>query len=265
MNQSVLDNEINSSYETIISEIQATIENNDKMFQDLQRLRYDPAKDYVTDLKNYRINREITDVTETRNELWDVLDKKYKDNTRLRKFYFDEIVHLDMQLKKQFLELTELIDKVSQYKTGNSTIDRAVDSHKYNINYYYYYQFMYRVLLLVQAIIFVLLILGYLKKIPMNTLLVIIFVISIACLVFMLHYSFYKNLDRDKFYFDKSRPKDINKSEYESSIFGSNNCKDNKKQNKKPTQMSEEDIRLKESVDYIIKDSKKNSNLGKCS
>lgn len=259
-----LDNEINSSYETIISEIQATIENNDKMFQDLQKLRYDPAKDYVTDLKNYRIDKEITDVTETRNEIWDVLDKKYKDNTRLRKFYFDEIVNLDIQLKKQYLELTDLIDKVSEHKTKNSTIDRSVDAHKYNINYYYYYKFMYNVLLLVQSIVFILLILGYLKKIPMNTLLVVIFIISIGCLIFMLYYSFYKNLDRDKFYFDKSLPKDIHKSEYGRSIFGSN-CDKKGNVDNKPTKMSEADLQLRESVDYIIKDSKKNNNIGKCS
>jgi lipopolysaccharide export LptBFGC system permease protein LptF len=242
-----LTSDMQNEYQTLINEIEQTVSNNDRLFQEMKSAQYDQNKNYESDLKNYKINKEISTVEESRREIWDVLGKKYNDNTKLRQFYFDELVNLDKQLKKQYEQLNELVEEVKGMETVNSTLHRKIKKDKYDMNKYIYYSFMYKVLVLIQLICVVVLTLSIMGFVPQYTALVIIFIMLIGCLVFMVYYAFIANADMDKFSWDRYAARDINRSGY-----GNNGCSSTSKKKKGK---SDEEIKLEEEVKDIISDS----------
>ena len=88
-----------SDYTTLMSEIQATIDKNDALFKQIQQSNYPNAGSYTSDLLNYKIDTSVTDLTATRQQIWDFLTKKYAENTALRTYYFNEILKTDKHLE----------------------------------------------------------------------------------------------------------------------------------------------------------------------
>lgn len=241
--------DMNTSYQNLITDIDRTINENERLFKEMRETNYEKGTDYESDLKDYKINKEVTNVNDTRQQLWEVLDKKYNDNTKLRKFYFNELVNLDIQLKKQNEQLKKLIDEVNTLETTNSTIKRHIKKDKYDMNKYVYFRTMYRVLIFIQLVCVVFLLMGLADMIPKYTVLVIVFILLLACLGFMFYYAFIGNAGMDKFSWDRHAPRDINRDGY-----GAGSCN---KSSKRPKKKSDEQIQLEEEVDKIVADSKK--------
>lgn len=243
-----LNNSMETEYQTLINEIEQTVTNNDRLFQEMKSTQYDQSRNYDSDLKDYKINKELSSVEEARTEIWQVLDKKYKDNTILRKFYFDELINLDKQLKKQYEQLNEFVEEVKGMETINSTLHRKIKKDKYDMNKHLYYSFMYKVLIFIQLICVIVLSLAIINFVPSYTALVLIFIMLLGCLVFMVYYAFIANADMDKFSWDRYSSRDINKAGY-----GKDGCKRSNSRNKKLK--SDEEKKLESEVKEIIYDS----------
>lgn len=241
--------DMNTSYKNLITDIDRTINENERLFKEMREANYDKGTDYESDLKDYKINKEVTNVNETRQQLWEALDKKYNDNTKLRKFYFNELVNLDIQLKKQNERLKKLIDEVNTLETTNSTLQRHIKKDKYDMNKYVYFRTMYRVLIFIQLVCVVFLLMGMAGMLPKYTVLVIVFILLLACLGFMFYYAFVGRAGMDKFSWDRYAPRDINRTGY-----GAGSCN---KVSKRPKKKSDEEVQLEGEVDKIIADSKK--------
>lgn len=242
-----LTSDMQNEYQTLINEIEQTVSNNDRLFQEMKSAQYDQNKSYESDLKNYKINKELSTVEESRREIWNVLTKKFQDNTKLRQFYFDELVNLDKQLNKQYEQLNELVEEVKGMETINSTLHRKIKKDKYDMNQHIYYSFMYKILLLVQLVCVVVLTISIMGFVPKYTALVIIFIMLIGCLVFMVYYAFIANADMDKFSWDRYAARDINRAGY-----GNGGCP---RTSRKKKGKSDEELKLEAEVKDIISDS----------
>jgi len=243
-----LASDMNSSYQNLTNEIKNTVADNERLFREMRAATYDGSGNYESDLKNYKINKEVTNVNEARTQIWDVLDKKYNDNTKLRKFYFDELVQQNTQLEKQYEQLNKLVSEVNDLKTTNTTLERKIKKDKYDVNKSLYYEFMYKVLIFIQLVCVVFLLLGITKKLPKYTVLVVVFILLVGCLGFMFYYAFIGTAGKDQFTWDKMRARDITSSGFGSS----SNCPKPQKKKKK----SEQEERLDEEIKEIIADSK---------
>ena len=88
-----------SDYQVLLSEIKTTIDKNDALFRQIQQSNYPNAGSYTSDLIDYKIDTQVTDLTKARQEIWNFLNKKYAENTKLRTYYFDEIRKADGHIK----------------------------------------------------------------------------------------------------------------------------------------------------------------------
>jgi hypothetical protein len=77
-----------SDYQTLMTEIKTTLDKNDALFKQIQQANYPNAGAYTSELLNYKIDTQVADLTKARKEIWDFLNKKYAENTKLRKYYF---------------------------------------------------------------------------------------------------------------------------------------------------------------------------------
>ena len=81
-------------YQTLMNSIKTSIDKNDNLFKVIQKSNYPDAEKYSSELLNYKINTQITDLTKARTDIWTFLTKKYNENSKLRIFYFNEICEL---------------------------------------------------------------------------------------------------------------------------------------------------------------------------
>ena len=110
----------NSDYQKLIGEIQDTISKNDQLFKQIQESNYPNAGSYQSDLINYKIDTQIKDLTQTRHQIWDFINKKYKENTNLKRFYFDENRKADEFIKQQLQDFNEINSLVQSSENKNS-------------------------------------------------------------------------------------------------------------------------------------------------
>ena len=158
-----------SDYQTLISEIKTTIDKNDALFKKLQQSNYPNAGSYNSDLLNYKIDTQVTDLTKARQEIWDFLNKKYAENTKLRTYYFDEIRKADEHIKDLNEQQQTLIDSIQGKQLKSSTSDESIKNEKYNYNKMEYYLFLYKILVFVQIAILAIITLCITDIIPKNT------------------------------------------------------------------------------------------------
>ena len=186
------------NYEILLNEIKQTIDKNDRLFQQIQQANYPNAGQYTSDLLNYKIDTQVKDLTKTRQTIWDFLNKKYQENTKLRSYYFDEIRKADEhigQLKKQE---NDIISSIQGKQIETSTANESIRHQKYEFEKKQYYLFLYKILVLVQIIILAVIALCITNIIPVSTALIIIIIILIATLGFVGYYVFYVNVGRNK-------------------------------------------------------------------
>jgi hypothetical protein len=205
-------------YQTLISEIKTTIDKNDALFKKLQQSNYPNAGSYNSDLLNYKIDTQVTDLTKARQEIWDFLNKKYAENTKLRTYYFDEIRKADEHIKDLNEQQQILIDSIQGKQLKSSTSDESIKNEKYNYNKMEYYLYLYKVLLFVQIAILAVITLCITGIIPRATCLIITVIFLIATSAFVGYYIFFVNIGRSMFSWAKF--------EHDNSIATNNQCSD---------------------------------------
>ena len=104
-----------SDYQSLMSEIKITIDKNDTLFKQIQQSNYPNAGSYTSDLLNYKIDTQVTDLTKARQQIWDFLNKKYAENTKLRTYYFDEIRKADEHIQDLTSQQQDLVEYYNRY------------------------------------------------------------------------------------------------------------------------------------------------------
>ena len=239
-----------NDYRNLAIEIQQTIDRHNSSFKQLKSSQYSDARSYESAFKNYKISKEIEDVEDKRQEIWTILTKKYNENTKMRKFFYDEIKNVDTQLHHQQKELDELMGNYHKLQTQSNKLVSHLKHDKYNMHKNDYYMFMYKVLLVVQSVVVLLIISSMYGMMPKNTLLIIVFIILIACLIFMAYYIYIANLDRNKFSWTKFDVDD-------SSINRTDRQKECNSSIKKPKKKTEQEMNLDEDIKKIVEENKK--------
>ena len=192
-----------SDYQILMTEIKTTIDKNDALFKQIQQSNYPNAGSYTSDLLNYKIDTKVTDLTEARQQIWDFLNKKYAENTKLRTYYFDEIRKADEHITDLSNQQQEYIDSLQEKKISSSTANESIKNEKYNYNKMEYYLFLYKVLIFVQIAILAVITLCIIGLIPRATCLVITVIFLIATAAFVGYYVFFVNIGRNMFSWTK--------------------------------------------------------------
>jgi hypothetical protein len=192
-----------SDYQILMTEIKTTIDKNDALFKQIQQSNYPNAGSYTSDLIDYKIDTKVTDLTEARKQIWDFLNKKYAENTKLRTYYFDEIRKADEHITDLSNQQQEYIDSLQEKKLTSSTANESIKNEKYNYNKMEYYLFLYKVLIFVQIAILAVITLCIIGLIPRATCLVITVIFLIATAAFVGYYVFFVNIGRNMFSWTK--------------------------------------------------------------
>lgn len=192
-----------SSYNTLLLEIKNTIDKNDQLFQQIQQANYPNAGNYQSDLLNYKIDMQTKDLVKARQTVWDFLNKKYQENTKLRNYYFNEIRKADEHIAQLEKQQQEFIDSIQKKKLQTSTANESIQFQKYQFDKKHYYLFLYKILIAIQAIILVVLALCLTGILPRATALVVIVIILIATVAFVGYYVFFVNIGRSAFSWTK--------------------------------------------------------------
>ena len=190
-------------YTALMFEIQTTIDKNDALFKQIQQTNYPNAGSYTSDLLNYKIDTSVTDLTATRQQIWDFLTKKYAENTSLRTYYFNEIRKTDEHIEDLTKQQQDIIDSIQEKNIETSTSSEKIKNEKYNYNKMQYYIFLYQVLVVIQVIILIIIILSIFNLIPRSTCLVLVVILLIATIAFVAYYVFFVNIGRNKFSWSK--------------------------------------------------------------
>jgi len=193
----------NSDYQTLLSEIKNTIDKNDLLFKQIEQANYPNAGSYTSDLMNYKIDTQVEDLTKTRQQIWDFLNKKYTENTNLRKYYFDEIRKADLHIKELEKQQQDLIDSIQSKTVKTSTADENIRNEKYNYSKMEYYIFLYKVMFWVGIFILLIITLCLLDFLSRSTCLVIVVILLIALTAFVGYYVFFVNIGRNVFSWQK--------------------------------------------------------------
>jgi hypothetical protein len=237
-----------SDYQLLMSEIKTTIDKNDALFKQIQQSNYPNAGSYTSDLLNYKIDTKITDLTSARQQIWDFLNKKYAENTKLRSYYFNEIRKADEHITDLDAQQQELINDIQENQLKSSTANESIKNEKYTYNKMEYYLFLYKVLIFVQIAILAVIALCITGIIPRSTCLIITVIFLIATAAFVGYYVFYVNIGRSMFSWAK---------------FEHDNNSVNKAAQCSDSTVSETD-KKKAEVDKLVKDLiDKNSSSGK--
>lgn len=192
-----------TDYQTLINEIKNTITKNDQLFQQIQQANYPNAGNYASDLLNYKIDTQVSDLTKVRQTVWDFVNKKYQENTKLRNFYFDEIRKSDSHIADLNSQQQDLIDSIEKKRLQSTTSNESIKQQKYQFDKKNYYIFLYKLLAIVQTCILVCLALCLTGIIPRTTCLIITVIILLATLAFVGYYVFYVNIGRSEFSWSK--------------------------------------------------------------
>jgi len=188
-----------SDYQSLMSEIKITIDKNDSLFKQIQSTNYPNAGSYTSDLLNYKIDTEITDLTKARQQIWDFLNKKYAENTKLRTYYFDEIRKVDEHIQDLTSQQQEIVESVKDKNVKTDTSNEFIKNEIYNYNKMEYYLFLYKVLVYVQIALLIVITLCITGIIPKTTCLVITVILLIATAAFVGYYVFFVNIGRNMF------------------------------------------------------------------
>jgi hypothetical protein len=192
-----------SDYQTLLIEIKNTIDKNDKLFQQIQQANYPNAGQYSSDLLNYKIDTQVSDLTKTRQTVWDFVNKKFQENTKLRSYYFDEIRKADGHISNLNQQQQDIIDSIEKKQLQSTTSNESIKQQKYQFDKKHYYMFLYKLLVVVQICILICLVLCLTGIIPRTTSLIITVIILLATLAFVGYYVFYVNIGRSAFSWNK--------------------------------------------------------------
>lgn len=192
-----------SDYKTLMTEIKTTIDKNDLLFSQIQQSNYPNAGSYTSDLLNYKLDTQVSNLTKARQDIWDFLNKKYAENTKLRTYYFNEIRKADDHISDLTSQQQEIIDSIESKTIMSNTATESIKSEKYTYNKMQYYLFLYKVLLFVQLAILAVITLCITGIIPRATCLIITVILLVATIAFVGYYVFFVNIGRNAFSWPK--------------------------------------------------------------
>jgi hypothetical protein len=192
-----------SDYATLMSEIKTTINKNDALFKQIQQSNYPNAGSYTSDLLNYKIDTQVSDLTKARQEIWNFLNKKYAENTKLRNYYFDEIRKAEEHINDLNIQQQNLIDSIEEKEIKSTTANEFIRNEKYNFSKMEYYLFLYKILIIVLIAILIIITVCIIGYIPKATCLIITIIILIATAAFVGYYVFFVNIGRSMFSWSK--------------------------------------------------------------
>lgn len=193
----------NADYEILLSDIKKTIDKNDELFKLIQKANYPDAGSYSSNLLNYKIDTQVTDLKKARTQIWDFLSQKYEENSNLRAYYFSEIRKVDTHIEELEKEKAKLINKIETNKIKENTFSKSLKNEKYNYYKMEYYLFLYKLLVFIQLAILAVITLCIVDILPKTTCLVLTVIILIATIAFVSYYVFYVNIGRSKFSWGK--------------------------------------------------------------
>ena len=193
----------NADYEILLSDIKKTIDKNDELFKLIQKANYPDAGSYSSNLLNYKIDTQVTDLKKARTQIWDFLSQKYEENSNLRAYYFSEIRKVDTHIEELETEKTKLINRIETNKIKQNTFSKSLKNEKYNYYKMEYYLFLYKLLVFIQLAILAVITLCIVGILPKTTCLVLTVIILIATIAFVSYYVFYVNIGRSKFSWGK--------------------------------------------------------------
>ena len=200
---SINDATSSNDYKNLLNEIKNTIDRNDILFKQIQQANYPNAGNYTSDLLNYKIDTQVSDLTRARQTVWDFVNKKYQENSKLRSFYFNEIRKADTHINEITEQQQTLLDSIAKKQLLNTTSNTSIKQQKYILDKKTYYLFLYKLLSFIQIIILIFITLCITGLISRATCLIIIVIILLATLAFTAYYVFYVNIGRSAFSWGK--------------------------------------------------------------
>lgn len=183
-------------YQSLMNDIKTTIDKNDNLFKLIQKTNYPDAGSYASDLLNYKIDTQVTDLKKAREDIWIFLTKTFEENTKLRTYYFTEIRKADAHIKDLQEQKQEMIDNIDANNIKTSTSIKSIKNEKYIYNKMEYYLFLYKILVFVQLAILALITLCITGIIPRATCLIMTIIILISTVAFVGYYVFFVNIGR---------------------------------------------------------------------
>uniref|UniRef100_A0A6C0HKJ2 Uncharacterized protein n=1 Tax=viral metagenome TaxID=1070528 RepID=A0A6C0HKJ2_9ZZZZ len=189
-------------YSKLVQEIETTISNNDVLFQQIQKSNYPNPGKYQSDLINFKIDTQVKDLTKTRSQIWDFINKKYTENTGLKHFYYDENRKADEFILQQSNELSQLNALLSASNLKDTTLSEQIKQESYQVNKAIYYRFLYLVLM-VCGIICVILLALKINGI-FNGGLILSLLIIVGVTVWVIYYIFIKHIARSNIAWNKN-------------------------------------------------------------
>lgn len=188
-----------NDYQLLMQEIKNTINKTDAVFKDIQKSNYPDAGSYSSDLLNYKIDTQVNDLTAARNQIWDFLNKKYTENTKLRSYFFNEMRKVEEHIAELEKQRKELVDSVKLKNMKSSTSAERIKNEKYNFYKMEYYAFLYKLLAFIQICIILVLSLSYTHILPRFTGIFITIITLIGTVGFVAYYVYFVNIARSKF------------------------------------------------------------------
>jgi len=192
-----------SDYRSLMNDIKTTIDKNDNLFKLIQKANYPDSGAYTSDLLNYKIDTQITNLQKAREDIWIFLTKTFEENTKLRSYYFTEIRKADMHIKDLQEQKQDIINNIDANNTKTSTSIKSIKNEKYIYSKMEYYLFLYKILVLVQLAILAVITLCITGIIPRATCLIITIIILISTVAFVGYYVFFVNIGRSIFSWSK--------------------------------------------------------------
>lgn len=179
-------------YEKLISSIQDTIDAHKKIGENVNVMN-DQLKEYS----------KIDDLTNKRRKVFNFLESKYNQNTETRKKYFQQMYNNKKILNSQQNKINRLQKELKEYKHNNDTTNRTISQEKYEIKKYDYYRTMYRILIIIQLLVILIIIGNISRVLPQNFTFITIGVLAIGVICYLLYYIYFNNYNRDKYNWDK--------------------------------------------------------------
>lgn len=206
---SVADDILKMEYEKLTQVINDTIKKQDDLYRDLQDINPDERR-------NYKISSTVNDLTQQRNEIWNFLEKKYNENTKMRELYFKKQADNNKVIVAQTTEIENLKDLLDRETNKTTTNNKKFTNKKYEINKFIYYQHMYRVLIGCLLVIMLFGNMAVLGIFSVGLSYMLISVILGLMIIYVFVYYYVNNIGRDAFYWDKfifERNTDVDKIE----------------------------------------------------
>jgi cation transport ATPase len=187
-------------YQKLTDTIKNTIKKQDELYRNLQS---ESSATFITDSNKYKLDSAVGNLADQRNKIWNYLQNKYEENTKLRKYYFDKTSKNKKTLDTQKKEIAFLENKLEIAGTDAETAQRNVKREIYEQKKYEYYIYLYRIIL---ASLFAILITNALVMINMIDIwigYIVSLCIVVVMLLYVVYYVYFNNINRDKFDWDK--------------------------------------------------------------